>query len=238
MKVTEKQLEDLFELNALDQLIATKLNQIRQLQANSRATELHDQLTAAGQALLDASKREEALALDLQRNTVDLELVEQRRIRDEQRLNEAKNPKDVAGLQAEIATLKRRQAELEEVSLDLMERQQVVQDEIRQLTQNRELIRSDSAEVSAQVEGEMVKLQSSIELDRQHRERLSQLLTAELLALYAAKSQKGIAVGRLSGPQCGACQMTIASAEYSRLIAKPIDELIECPECSAILVRS
>lgn len=238
MKVTQKQLEDLFDLNVIDQATVAKQTQLLAVRSNVKLETLQKQVLELGQRFLEANKKTEAIDLELDRNNADLKLVEQRKKLDETRLVEAKNTKDVAGLQGELATLARRQNELEETSLELMEQQQQAQIEANELQKQREQVRLELLQLEAEIDSEIKKLQSAIALLAEDRKRTEALLPAELIERYQRKLTKSIPVGRLNGPQCGACQMTIASAEYSSLIAKPLDELIECPECSAILVRA
>lgn len=237
MKVSRTQLDDLLELGSLDIEAAAKRNQLERVTANPELQHLQQRLVTASSALLDASKVEEAVALELERNSADLQLVEQREKLDRTRLAEAKNAKDAQGLQNELETLAKRREALEDSALELMQAQADAAVKVAEATKVREQIREEGSALSQSVQAEAMKLQSALELCRQDRERLSSRLPADLLALYEKKLVRGTAVGSLHSPQCGACRMTISSSEYAQLQSKPADELIECPECSAILVR-
>lgn len=238
MKVTRAQLDDLLELSSIDIDAAAKRNQLERVSNNADLQSLQQRLIAASTQLLDASKAEEAVALDLQRNNADLDVVEQREAKDRARLAEAKNAKDAQGLQSELETLAKRRIALEDASLELMQLQADAQVRVAEAEKEREQVRAEGAALTQAVQADVMKLQSALELSRLDRERLVSRLPQDLLAIYERKLAKTTPVGRLVSAECGACRMSISSSEYSQLQSKPIDELIECPECSAILVRS
>ncbi|MFM6980651.1 MAG: zinc ribbon domain-containing protein [Micrococcales bacterium] len=237
MNVTSAQLDSLLELNNIDLQLVTAQKQLLQLSSDSQSQQLQSELTAASAALLDASKSIEAIQLELKRNNDDLALVEQREEKDQSRLLEAKNQKDISGLQNELATLAKRRSDLEDTSLELMDSLSQAEELESKAKSVRSEVQEKLSKQSNATQTEVVKLQSSIALQQQERSRVTGLLSATLIDLYEHKRSRGTAVGLLVGPSCGACRMSISASEYSKLIAKPLDELITCPECSAILVR-
>jgi predicted nucleic acid-binding Zn-ribbon protein len=70
------------------------------------------------------------------------------------------------------------------------------------------------------------------------RDELTAALLPELVALYERQRKLGGAgAGRLQGRRCGACRIEIDRGELARISAAKEDEVLRCPECSAILVR-
>jgi predicted nucleic acid-binding Zn-ribbon protein len=70
------------------------------------------------------------------------------------------------------------------------------------------------------------------------REQLAAAIDAELLALYERqRASAGVGAGPLRGGQCGACRIEIDRGELARFSAAPPEEVLRCPECSAILLR-
>ena len=47
----------------------------------------------------------------------------------------------------------------------------------------------------------------------------------------------GVGAGLLQGRRCGACRIEIDRGELARIAAAAEDEVLRCPECSAILLR-
>ena len=113
----------LLDVQALD----TRLDQIahkkRTLPELARLTELDSQVTDLHTALVTSQTAVSDLQRELRKAEADVEQVRVRAARDQARLDSGQgSPKDLQALQSELVTLGRRQAELEEVELDVMER--------------------------------------------------------------------------------------------------------------------
>ena len=113
----------LLDVQALD----TRLDQIahkkRTLPELARLTELDSQVTDLHTALVTSQTAVSDLQRELRKAEADVEQVRVRAARDQARLDSGTgSPKDLQALQSELGTLGRRQAELEEVELDVMER--------------------------------------------------------------------------------------------------------------------
>lgn len=149
------------------------------------------------------------------------------------------DPKNVAELQHELETLERRQAALEDSMLELMERREQLESE--QSEQRDRVAEMQRAMVAAEDtrDGALVELDQAKHRAVSRRTELTKALEAELLALYERlRAKGGIAAGLLQARRCGACRIEIDKGELSRLAAAPQDEVLRCPECSAILVRT
>jgi hypothetical protein len=85
---------------------------------------------------------------------------------------------------------------------------------------------------------------SSAELEAQKNDLLAKrkLLVAtldpELAQAYQRKSERGVAVGKLVARECGACRLSITATNLEEIMALPADEVAECPNCQAYLVRA
>ncbi|MGB3284608.1 C4-type zinc ribbon domain-containing protein, partial [Mycolicibacter algericus] len=51
------------------------------------------------------------------------------------------------------------------------------------------------------------------------------------------RASGGVGAGPLRGGQCGACRIEIDRGELARISAAPPEEVLRCPECSAVLLR-
>ena len=70
------------------------------------------------------------------------------------------------------------------------------------------------------------------------REELTEALDPELVALYERqRAGGGPGAGQLQGRRCGACRIEIGRGELARIAAAADDDVLRCPECSAILLR-
>src|ERR1700712_633203 len=112
----------LLELQALD----TKLQQIAH-RAKSLPEHVALQKLEADSPLLQSTLSQQKGALEdtrteLKRRQSDVEVVETRMKRDRERLQGSSSTKDVPALEQEIAALEKRQFDLEEIELTVMER--------------------------------------------------------------------------------------------------------------------
>lgn len=231
----QKRLLELVELdlnlvkNASDK---TKLLAATDIQiASEKALALSDQL-------IDARNKVGDLELELKRSENDLELVENRITKDNQRLSTTSSSKDAQGIEHELTTLAKRKSELEDTELGIMEEL----DKVRA-----ELISAEKAKSEA--ESELNSLRSALSsnastLDSQRAELTAKrvalvgLIDPELAVAYQKKADRAVAVGRLTGRECGACRISITATNLEEIVALPADEISECPNCQAYLVRS
>ena len=237
MKIDSNQLPELIRLQQL-LVEATKLDtRIRQLQTGESAEAIRvvllGQSAKASQMLAD----HEEVERDVRRAEADLELVENRISKDKQRLAVSSDSKVITGIQHELESLAKRQGELEEAQLILMESidQSNLEQEAIQLERKRL-----QAELSAATESAALDIANlSTELSKVNGEmaEIRRAVSAELVELFDKIRVRGTAVGKLKDSTCGACNMNLTSTAVGQLSAVPNDELARCPECSAILVR-
>jgi predicted nucleic acid-binding Zn-ribbon protein len=71
------------------------------------------------------------------------------------------------------------------------------------------------------------------------RENLVPKLPENLLALYErVRAHKGIGAALLKSRRCGACQLELDRSSIAEIKAAPDDEVVQCENCDAILVRT
>jgi uncharacterized protein len=168
--------------------------------------------------------------------------VRTRRIRDQQRLDTGAvtSAKDLEGLQREVVSLDRRIAALEDAELEVMERLEQAQAE--QLRQDKELagIDAEMATVAARRDAELRTIATEVAELTDERQRAAQLLPPDLLALYerVRAQHGGVGVGALRQRRCEACRLELNAADLRELAAMAEDEVLRCPECDRLLVRT
>lgn len=237
VKVTKDELKALTEVfdktNALN-------SSLRQLKVLASGEELEAQrseiLRTSQETTLQRGKCEE-LERDIARISTDLKLVDDRIVKDNERLKTSTNPKDISGIQHELETLAKRKDELETAELELMEQLDVENQALAQLVEHKrrleelfEANKSFNAERQKLVQTEILELQNQIA-------KLRANVSGDLLAAFDQRAQRGVPIGALRGSSCGACNMSLNSQDVAALSRIPLDELARCPECSAILVR-
>ncbi|MFC5679166.1 zinc ribbon domain-containing protein [Aeromicrobium endophyticum] len=231
----------LLELQAQDSILAQlqhrkntlpELAEIVELEA--RAKELDGQRIEHDTAVSDLTRAQK-------KADAEVEQVKARRTRDEERLSSGavSNPKDLASLQHELVALERRIGTLEDDELEIMESLEEAQ---ARLTN----VQGDLADVTAELEQKIAARDAAIAvLDQQAAEAQAERGTvvggvpADLIGLYdKLRSQYGTGAAALRARRCEGCRLEINGADLRELAAQPDDEVLRCPECSRILIRT
>jgi predicted nucleic acid-binding Zn-ribbon protein len=146
--------------------------------------------------------------------------------------------KHVGELQHELDTLQRRQGSLEDSLLEIMEHREKLQDDQAEQLRRIDDLQTDLTAARTARDDALVVIDQSRHQSASRRDELTASLATELVALYERqRAGGGIGAGRLQGRRCGACRIEIDRGELARIAAAPEDEVLRCPECSAILVR-
>jgi predicted nucleic acid-binding Zn-ribbon protein len=106
------------------------------------------------------------------------------------------------------------------------------------LKQEKHLADANLAALQEKISSELADLGSLAETVHTERNSAVSSIDQELAAAYERKYSRGVAVGRLTGRDCGACRLSITATSFEELMALPAEELAECPNCQAFLVRT
>jgi uncharacterized protein len=237
LKATPQQQTDLLLLAEVDRELARSRRAIDAAQDPKHTQSLRDEQRQVASELIDARGALDSVELDTQRAQQDLDLVENRIKKDQAQLNATSSAKDAQGIQSELETLNRRKSELEDLQLELLERAESAQAESAQILARKADVDARLNKVLNELEAELIKLKSGVELLSAKRSKQAELLGSELFDFYEKKAKKGIAAARLDGRECGACHMTIDATAHAEIASLPDDELAFCSECQAVLVR-
>jgi predicted nucleic acid-binding Zn-ribbon protein len=149
------------------------------------------------------------------------------------------DPKQLVELQHELETLERRQASLEDSLLEIMERREQMQNEQASQLSHIDELQSELSNVQATRDGALVELDQAKHRGVSRRDQLVSSLDPDLLAMYERqRARGGPGAGLLQARRCGACRIEIDKGELARIAAAPEDEVLRCPECGAILLRT
>jgi predicted nucleic acid-binding Zn-ribbon protein len=201
----------------------------------ARDVELRDS-SAALTAQISDLRREQAKA------EADVEQVRSRIDRDRQRLDSGKvnSPRELENLQSEVTSLQRRQSDLEEVVLDVMERFETGQSGLEQATAEREQLGAELASVAAARDAALAELEEQSSKAADRRIEVTATLPAELLALYdkLRTQHGGVGAAALRHRSCQGCNLAMNTVDLNAIRAAPDDEVLRCEECRRILVRT
>lgn len=198
--------------------------------AGVKQEQLRELTTLAG--VLDDAKAE------LTRLETDVKLAEQRRDRDAERLTAASDAKQAQALEHEIESLGRRLSTLEDAELEVMGR---VEDAEAAVAAQQALIdatNAEGAQLTAQAKADMAAAGTEGEQLSRDRAAVAATVDAALLADYERRAARGIGVGLLRAGVCEGCRMMLSGTDLTQIRRTPSDEVVSCPECGAILVRT
>ncbi|HMM95944.1 C4-type zinc ribbon domain-containing protein [Phycicoccus sp.] len=233
------------QLRLLDlQAIDTRLDQI----AHARRTlpqlaELAD-LEGKARLLDDQLVRSRTELGDVQREVAkaeaDVQLVRERAARDRARLDAGTGTaKDLQALQHELESLARRQAELEDVELEVMERAEAAEHDVSELERGRGELGERIAGLERDRDEALRRLADEEATVGAPRDGIVGEVGADLVALYEKiRGTSGTGAAALRQRRCGGCQLELNPVEISRIRSADEDEVLRCEECNRILVRT
>jgi predicted nucleic acid-binding Zn-ribbon protein len=189
--------------------------------------------------------RAETEARDLQREVArfeaDVEVVRQRKVRDQQRMDAGGLPaREVTALQHEMDSLARRQSDLEDQELELMERQEVADAALATAQEGLEKAKAD-VERAEQLRGDaLADITDSTARHEAARAGVAGEISPPLLTLYdRIRAQTGTTgAAMLKARQCQGCRIELFGKELAAVRNADPHEVVRCENCGRILVRT
>ena len=230
--------KQLLAIASHDVELARISNSRKQAQAEAELDSASSETLRLSDLLIDARNAVGELEMELSRAEADLELVANRIVKDKQQLSSTSSAKDAQGIEHELVTLATRKNELEDAQLQIMELLEAAQQVHQKLKQEKQAADATLAALQQRISLELADLGAQAEKIQAERKNILSAIDQELAAVYERKYSRGVAVGRLTGRDCGASRLSITATSFEELMALPQEELAECPNCQAFLVRS
>lgn len=240
MKADPGQQAKLLDLQALDTRLSqiaharTTLPQLAEIaDLQGKASLLDDQLVRSRTELSDVQR-------ELTKADSDVQQVRDRTTRNQQRLDSGVGTaKDLTAIQHELVSLGRRQSDLEEVELEVMERVEAIQSDVAELERGRGEITDRLTALESDRDARLAELAADEVQVSAPREELVSSVGVELLALYdKIRATSGTGAAALRQRRCGGCQLELNPVALRDIKAAPQDEVHRCEECRRILVRT
>ena len=203
-------------------------------------------LDGLADALRDAVLRAETEVSDLGREQArferEIDQVRTRLDRDRARMASGAITvaKQLQDLEHEVASLSRRQGDLEDSELEVMERLEAAQSELDRLT----ALRSEHLQTRAAAEtgrdAALVELDAELGRTVAERAALGPELPADLVKLYERlrASEGGVGAGEIARGRCGGCHLDLMNNEKTDIRGAAPDEVLQHEECGRIMVRT
>ncbi|MDR2897052.1 MAG: nucleic acid-binding protein [Propionibacteriaceae bacterium] len=240
MKAAPADQARLLEVQSLDTAIAQLKHKAASLpvhrqieELSKKRRELTDEQVARATALSDA----QAAASQAEADVVP---VRDRLVRNQQRIDAgAVEAKALTNAIDEVAHLKDRIADLEDIQLeamDALERAEVAKGEASVAVQRAD---EQLRQALGERDSEVLALRHQASDLMTSRSDLVQQIPADLMALYdkiGARSG-GVGAAKLEGRRCSGCGLEATISDYNHYQGAAVDEVLRCAECERILVR-
>jgi predicted nucleic acid-binding Zn-ribbon protein len=231
----------LLELQSQDALIAQLQHRKNSLPEIAEIAELEKKFKELDGHRIEHDTAVSDLARAQKKADSEVEQVKARRTRDEERLSSGavSNPKDLSSLQHELVALERRIATLEDEELEIMQSLEEAQARLANVQGDLDVVRGELERKISDRDTALTVIDEQAAHAQEERGVSAVGLPADLLALYdKIRSQYGIGAAALRARRCEGCRLELNGADLREIAAAPEDEVLRCPECSRILVRT
>lgn len=204
-------------------------------------TEARAELSAIETALVNVRTAHGDVQRELVKSEQDVQLVRDRAVRNQARLDSGQgSAKELQALQHELQSLARRQSELEDVEIEVMERAETLGAEVAGL----EARRTEVAERLDSLESEWQAATQELDAEAARvaapRPDIVAGVGADLVALYekVRASSGGLGAAELRQRRCGGCRLELNNVDLDRIRKAADDEIVRCEECRRIMIRT
>jgi predicted nucleic acid-binding Zn-ribbon protein len=231
----------LLDLQSLDTLLDQLAHRRKSLPEHAEVARLDGQLARLRDLIVAAETEQSDVEREQAKADADVEQVRQRSARDQQRLDSGQvtSAKDLQSLQHEVATLAKRQAALEDVELEVMERLEDVQTRLGELVRQREELSAERQAVVERRDAAVDAIDSEAGTTAEMRKILGGQIETALVTLYEKiRAQQGTGAAPLRHRRCQGCMLELNTTDINRIRDAAEDEVLRCEECRRILVRT
>ena len=241
MKADQEAQRRLLDLQAIDTTLAQLAHRRRTLPELAELERLAREIAALDDERVRAQVAVDDLDRDIARVDKDVEQVRARAAKDQTRLDSGSGPaRELEALQHELASLARRQSELEDTELELMEQRETADTALRAVLDRLSAARARREAVETARDETLRQIAQEEEFRAAGRKPLVADLPADLVALYERirESSGGLGAALLRGGRCGGCRLELSGVDRAAVKAADPDEVVRCEECRRILVRT
>jgi uncharacterized protein len=240
VKASAAEQQELLRLQSLDTRLQQLAHRLGALPQAATLAELASRDTAVRGTRAEAIGGLEDARAELKRLESDVAMVEARIARDGDRLQHTSSVKDVAALEAELASLARRLSDLEDQELAVMERVENAEGVLAGIDEQRAAIAAETTKLEAERDEAATGLATERDAAERDRVVVAGGVTPDLLALYEQRRARGAGVGAalLRQRTCQGCNMTLTGSDLDTVRRAASDDVLLCPECDRILVRT
>jgi uncharacterized protein len=231
----------LLDVAELDQRLDRLARRRESLPEVAQLADLTRRQTTVADLLVAARTEESDISREQNKAEADVEAVRLRAVRDQQRLDSGAvgSPKELESLQHELVSLARRQSDLEDAVLEIMERRESIQSRGAELAAEQGTIAAQLVKVGGDRDAAFAEIDAEVAAISAERDRLAGGLPTEFVVLYEKirASTGGVGAAALRRGRCEGCRMELSTTELNSMKAAVEDLVIRCEECRRILIR-
>ena len=232
----------LLDLQQLDSTLDRLAHRRRTLPELAQISELEGRIAQLADDAILIETEDSDLGREQSKLEGDIDVVRTRQQKDQQRLDtgQVSSPRELENLQSEIESLKRRQTELEDEELEIMERREAVQRRLAEVKDERSSLTLQLTEAVQRRDAAFAEIDAENEKTTQQRSETVATLQADLVELYEKLrvSSSGVGAAALHRGRCEGCHLQLNTTDLNRLREAPEDDVVRCEECRRILVRT
>lgn len=230
----------LLDLQAIDTTLAQLAHRRRSLPERAELEGLARELSALEDERVRAQVAVDDLDRDIARLEKDIDQVRARKSKDEARLASGSGPaRELEALQHELVSLNRRQGDLEDAELELMEQRETAQATLDGIEARIAEARDRRAAVEQRRDESLAAIAKEEEFKQGARKPLAADLPVELVTLYdKIREDTGLGAALLTAGRCGGCRLELSGADLARIRRSDPDEVVRCEDCRRIMVRT
>ena len=239
MKAAPEAQRRLLDVQAIDTALAQLAHRRKTLPELAEIDAVAREVSALEDERVRAQVAIDDLDRDISRFEKDIEQVRARKEKDQKRLDAGAAMREIEGLQHELTSLNRRQSELEDAELELMEQRETAEQTLTTVRTQLAEAGERRAAAEARRDAAVAEITKEQEFKSASRGPLVADLPADLVTLYdKIRTDSGLGAALVRSGRCGGCRIELYGADLSRVKTAPADEVVRCEECRRIMVRT
>lgn len=232
----------MLDLQKVDNTLGQLAHRMKTLHQHAQIAELAEQRSQLERRRVELETQVSDHTREQRRIDADVEQVRARRERTQHRLDTGAvgSPKELEGLQHELVALNRRISTLEDEELGFMEQLETEQAELDSVRTRLEELDHRVGVVASERDLAAGDIDVSVQENLDERARLVGGLPEQLLTAYERSRAQhgGIGAAALVRRACEGCRLELNAGDLGELTRSPVEEVLRCPECGRILVRT
>lgn len=231
-----RSLADLLDLQDIDLQIDRLLNQRQGLPELEQYRAAHAELENLERAHEVAAAELRDVSLDLDKTNGELTIAEEKFAAEQNRLYAGGlSARDADYLRQEVEMLGRKNTEMEDRILELMEARESKERDVDALAEQVVAAGGAKDDLETQIQEAWRAIDAQLARVEARKSDIVPLIDEDLLTLYEdlRPVKEGVAVGRLADGVCGGCHLTLTAAEQLSVLRQ---EPPRCIHCRRILV--